>query len=173
MIKKRFLFVLAGGCLLGLAQCSPKPAAADPAPLRHVGDIRPDPRLDDPDFAPCNELRIVQYYSVDTYFRGGAKAIRKLILPRLHPVPKAKGQNGWVTVRFVINCRGETGRFRMLEIDRNYQPCTFHRALTDQLLAATKELHNWQPGQYDGATYDSYYYLNFKIADGAVQDILP
>lgn len=125
-----------------------------------------------PTLDACNELRIVQYYSVDTYFRGRESHSETHPAPA-PPRPEGKGQNGWVTVRFVINCRGETGRFRMPQIDRNYQPCTFHRALTDQLLAATKELHNWQPGQYDGATYDSYYYLNFKIADGAVQDILP
>ena len=44
-----------------------------------VGDIEFDKNLDDPNFKICNEDRVFQYYSVNTNYNGGRKAIRSEI----------------------------------------------------------------------------------------------
>ena len=69
--------------------------------------------------------------------------------------------------------RQQTDRFRILQIDHNYQEKEFPKALTEQLLTLTKALDRWVPGEKNGKKYDTYYYLNFKIVNGKIAEILP
>lgn len=155
-------------------------AAAAPAPAPNVGDIAFDPATDRSSFQRCGEGQydVPQYYQSQTAYAGGTQALRQLFL-RANPPRSTAAQNGYVTIRFLINCHGDTDRFRVTQIDTAYQPAQFSPALVAALLGRAKDLHAWEPGKYPGPgshhgePLDSYYYLLFKISHGSVVDVLP
>ncbi|WP_212005250.1 hypothetical protein [Chitinophaga sp. HK235] len=141
--------------------------------LANVGDIPFDSLRDDPGFKVCHPDIVFQYYNTPYYYKQHKKEICSEILRQYKPARELAGQNGFVTIRFMINCEGQTGRFRLYCIDENYQPSTFHPALTNQLMEIVKNLKGWQPSLYKGKTYDTYQYLTFHIQQGNIITISP
>ena len=139
----------------------------------NVGDIAPDATLDDTLFKVCRENYIPQYYSLKSGFTGEKPAIEAYFREKFVKNRKHSRENGYITVRFVVNCRGESGRFRVQEADLNLQPKQFPPDLSAQLLRLTKGLNGWQPGENQGLQIDYYQYLTFKIAGGDIVAILP
>ncbi|SEL54284.1 hypothetical protein [Parapedobacter koreensis] len=138
-----------------------------------VGHITFDPALDNPDFTLCGGT-IQENYAVSGGYQGGRKRLLQLL--EIKPLAKQRAipiKTGYITVRFVVNCRGEVDRFRVLQIDRIYKPTIFDPAFVAAILTFTKALDDWIPGQYQGSSYDYFQQLTFKINDGQVVDILP
>ena len=152
------------------AQASAGKPSAYPA---HVGDIAPDPALDDPGFTVCRENHIPQYYSVKSGYAGEKPALEAFFHKNFVKNKAHASESGYVTIRFVVNCRGQTGRFRVQEIGLDYQPKKFPPALTARLLELTRQLEGWQPGQYTGLAVDYYQYLTFTISNGDISQIMP
>ncbi|GAA4324925.1 hypothetical protein GCM10023149_26880 [Mucilaginibacter gynuensis] len=139
-----------------------------------VGDIVFDPKTDKADFFFCHKDYIIQYYNYGTKYKGGGKAIRDFINSKFQYKPAYAPATGFITVRFVINCKGETDRFRVLQLNKDYQKTLFDTGLTNQMLKLCKALNQWLPGKDDkGNFYDSYYYLNFKLVNGRIKAITP
>lgn len=141
--------------------------------LAHVGDLPFDPATDNPAFDLCGQSFIYQYYGMNTGYKGGKKALRDEILSRFVYNPAAAGANGYITIRFVMNCKGETDRFRVMQINNNYQPASFEPQLVQQLLVLVRSLRGWIPSTREQKNYNTYCYLNFKFVNGHLTDILP
>jgi len=139
----------------------------------HVGEIPFDNLQDDPQFVICNEKQVFQYYNTNSWYKDHKNEIVKYLLGHYLPEDSFGDQNGYLTVKFIINCKGETGRFRLLEIDNNYQPASFNKSLSSQLLQLVKQLHGWQPAVYKGQIYDSYQHITFRIRNGKIISITP
>ncbi len=139
----------------------------------HVGDIAPDPALDDPSFKACRENYIPQYYSTNSDFKGEKPALEAYFREKFIKNKAHARESGYITIRFVVNCRGQTGRFRVQEIGLDYLPKKFPSALTNRLLELTKQLDGWQPGQRNGLQLDCYQYLTFTINNGDISQIMP
>jgi len=139
----------------------------------NVGDISANPKLDDPSFTVCRENYIPQYYSIESRFEGEKPAIEAFFQKNFIKNKKHKAENGYITIRFVVNCQGKTGRFRMQEMSLDLTPKQFSPALSEQLLQLVKMLQGWKPGQQKGLALDYYQYLTFKIQDGNIIEILP
>ncbi|MET3981021.1 hypothetical protein ABIB62_003540 [Mucilaginibacter sp. UYP25] len=139
-----------------------------------VGDIKFDPKIDKADFYLCHKDFIIQYYNFGTSYNGGGRGIKDFIYKRYHYDSAYKLATGFITIRFVINCKGQTDRFRLSEIDNHYHPTTFDNGLKRQLLKICKALNQWIPGKDSkGNIYDSYYYINFKLVKGQILNITP
>ncbi|MBC7773986.1 MAG: hypothetical protein H7246_01005 [Phycisphaerae bacterium] len=139
----------------------------------NVGDIHPDPLLDDPAFRACRESNIPQYYSVQSGFEGEKPAIERYFKQNFKKSKAFEQENGYLTIRFVVNCNGQTGRFRILEMDLDYQPKKFPEALSGQILQLTKQMTGWLPGKSETIPYDYYQYLTFTIVQGEIAQITP
>jgi hypothetical protein len=142
-----------------------------------VGDIPFDKILDDENFKTCNETNINQYYvrySADTRpgYQGEKKGLDKAILSK-YSFQQSEQENGYVTIRFIVNCKGETGRFRIEEMDFAYKPRKFDSKISHQLLEIVKNLKEWIPRKSNGENLDFYQYLTFKIEKGQIVKILP
>ena len=139
-----------------------------------VYHIPEDPKTDDPSFKPCNEQWINPYYGVKTGYRGDKTALVKHFNVQYRkPNNKLSKQSGYITIRFIVNCKGKTGRFRLQQFDREYNITSYPQEIVSQLLNLTRQLNGWVPGQYNGESMDSYYYLCFKIKEGEIAEILP
>ena len=139
----------------------------------HIGDLAFDKELDDPSFKVCSEGFTRQYYSFGTDVYEGEKPAIVDFFRQNYKGKAFENQTGYVTIRFIVNCQGRTGRFRVQEMDLNYQPKNFNRKLTDQLVGLTKELDGWKPAQEEGNSYDYYYYLSFQLVNGQIKAIMP
>ncbi len=142
-----------------------------------VGDISFDVQKDDPNFELCNEEIIKQYYirnSKDTApsYEGEKRGLENEIFGK-YSFPNEPDQNGYITIRFIVNCNGETGRFRMEEMDNRYQPINFDTELSTQILDIVKSLRKWSPRSRGELKYDYYQYLTFKIESGQIVKLLP
>ena len=152
--------------LNGFAQISNYP--------ERTGDISFDERLDKKDFRLCYEKYVFQYFnnSEGLTYEGEKWAILQAFSEKYKPEGMSK-ESGFVRIRFIVNCKGETDRFRILASDENLQEKVFDKAITDQLLQISKELKGWKPKKFNGVLYDYYQYLIFKIENGQIKEILP
>lgn len=141
---------------------------------RWVGDIAHDPEMDDEHFQPCHgDDLIFQYFNMrqGLQFEGEKIAIERYFAKNYQPVET--DQSGWVRVRFIVNCEGETGRFRVLESDENYKERPFDKRISDQLLKLSKNLNGWKIQSKDNQPIDYYQYLLFKIKKGKIENVMP
>lgn len=134
-----------------------------------VGDISFNKEIDSPTFKICNEKKILQYYSVKSNYKNGRRAIKKEIWKTIENLTFEK--SGFITFRFIINCKGETGRFRIKTINSELKTQEFDAQKIKTLQNTIEKLKNWNAGIMDDKTFDSYYVLNFKIEKGKITDI--
>jgi hypothetical protein len=144
----------------------------DSFPL-NTGDITYNAALDDPTFVVCNPKVVFQYYNTGSYYKQHKREIEHYFKSHYLPAKQTASETGYLTIRFIINCSGKTGRFRMYELDANYQPYKFDDGIRNQLLKLTQELKGWQPAVYKNTIYDSYQYITFKLNKGAIECVLP
>ncbi|MCY0976316.1 hypothetical protein PGH12_11440 [Chryseobacterium wangxinyae] len=171
-MKNGFLFILLVPLLIN---CQTEKSAASNY-QSHVEDIVFDEKKDDPNFKRCdgNDLGI-QYYSgpssASIQYRGEKIAIIKN-LEKLK-IGSSNSENGYITVRFLVNCEGRSGYFRVQEMDEKYKVIKYDKTFSDQLLSFTKNLGGWIPMKINGKNRDYYQYLTYKIENGKVSEILP
>lgn len=141
---------------------------------KHVGDILFDAELDDPNFKMCSEYRSRQYYNGGTglNYDGEKKAILEHFEEYYKSNPLER-ENGFITIRFIVNCERKTGRFRVFSMDMEYQERVFDERITAQLLKLTKELDGWNFPPPKRRKLDYYQYLTFKIESGQITEIMP
>ena len=142
--------------------------------LRWVGDSKHDPKIDTTEFQLCNsEKAVKQYFHFDQGLKFKGEKIELVRLFSKDYTPIETSQCGWVRIRFVVNCNGKTGRFRLTSSDFEYQEQTFDTRITDQLLKITQSLEGWEILSIRDKPRDYYQYLIFKIDHGSLIEIMP
>lgn len=142
---------------------------------RHVGDISFDEAIDRKEFQLCNgDKKVRQYFNFGkgVQYDGEKLAIIESFKENYKPI-KLMGETGLIRIRFIVNCKRETGRFRILSMDSSYQKKEFDKKITDQLLSITKKLAGWKILSDRSKPHDYYQYLIFKIENGDIKEILP
>lgn len=130
----------------------------------HVGDIAPDPELDDPEFQPCRESRIPQYYALGANFR----IPNKQLMDHFGTIDTTdKTGTGYFTIRFIVNCQGKIGRLREQSMTTGYQETALDAELRQAIRDKLLEFSQWPTGR------DFYQYLTFKIEQGQIREVLP
>ena len=84
-----------------------------------------------------------------------------------------KKESGNIRIRFLVNCKGVSGRYRIIGMDKNYKEKHFDTSITNQLLSITQRLVKWKPFIKNNIQRDYYQYLIFKIEKGELIEILP
>ena len=141
-----------------------------------MGDIESDSTLDNPKFKTCNgDENAFQYFNTGEglRYKGEKTALVSKIYNSYRPVKNSENQSGYFRIRFMVNCNGETGRFRILSSDFDYQDKRFDEAITKQLLSIVKSLDGWQIMTKNEKSLDYYQYLIFKLENGRIIEILP
>jgi len=141
---------------------------------RHIGDIEFLSSQDDESFRLCNsEKQIEQYFNDGNglQYKGERAEIWKLFKENFKS-DNSITDSGLLTLRFVVNCKGETDRFRLLEMDYNFKEINFSKAITDQILSIAKSMKGWQPKTQNGQPIDYYQVISFKIEKGKIFEIV-
>lgn len=142
-----------------------------------VGDITFDEKLDETGFKKCgigkDKPFSFQYYNVSQEFdyKGEKIAIEEKL--KKENISSEKKINGYITVRFLVNCEGKTGLFRVKHLDSDLKDVALDQDMENKLLKFTKSLNGWVPKKIEGLKLDYYQYLTYKIEDGKVSEVLP
>jgi len=112
-----------------------------------------------------------QYYSFKAKYPLSSEKLTEKANKEL--IFQPKNINGFVTIRFVVNCKGQTGNFEVYQIDNSYQQINFEEKYIEALLTFVKTLENWKIGTYESRKFDYYAYFTFKIEYGKVTEIVP
>ena len=139
---------------------------------RHIGIIEYDPKIDTIEFEVCNEESVYPYFHHKGLSYEGEKPAMVSSYERLFR-PSDEQESGYITIRFIVNCKGEAGRFRMIQMDKNYELKKFSDEMPMQLYDITKSLEGWDVLERDNKSYDYVRYLTFKINNGVLKDIMP
>ena len=155
----------------------------------NVGDILFDPKTDDPTFELIAENNILTTNTLCGFLIKGERYMVLKYFDEHFKPDVIKGVTGYITIRFIVNHKGQTDRFRMYEMDNNYKPFTFPKNITDSLLELTRKLDGWittlnyKSNRYNYIetevngekkyAYDYYQYILFKIKDGQIETVLP
>lgn len=127
-------------------------------------------------FQTCTNCFTRAFFAVSP----GRSARRYELLQRLakQEQPALPGQSGLVRIAFVVNCRGESGRYDLAGFDTDYCPKTFDARITDPLLAFCRthvatDATLREPNRPSDRPDDVLITLAFRINDGRVTDLLP
>jgi hypothetical protein len=138
-----------------------------------IGWIPFDKSLDNSNFTVCDELNIEEYYQVNPLYGEGMPSVRKYFAPHKQALEALCEKDGYVIVRFVINCQGQTDRYRTKFMSLNYtDENAVNAELQKKLIQLTRNMGNWTPGKYDGKTYDCYKHLKFLFKNSRLVDVL-
>jgi len=139
-----------------------------------LGEIRFDSELDDQHFKVCNEDITLPFNfgGVGLVYEGEKPGLVKSFEEK-YSYPITEGQTGYITVRFIINCEGKAGRYRVSEMSLSLKRMNFDIGISQQIVSITKDLKGWKPFLSNGNPWDYQQYLTFKIVDGELKKILP
>lgn len=138
-----------------------------------IGWIPFDKSIDKADFKVCDELNIEEYYQVNPSYGEGISIIRKYISSHQKELEALCEKDGYVIVRFVINCEGQTDRYRTKFMSLNYtDENTVNTELQKKIIQLIRNMGNWTPGKYDGKNYDCYQHLKFLFKNSQLVDVL-
>lgn len=173
-MKKPLIFISAIVQILLLSNiCLAQKEVEKPIEIKNIGDIKVDSLVDNPNFIVCNNY-IYQYFNDSNGLEiEGEKTKIEDFYKRNFKSKYLPNQSGLIRVRFVVNCKGETDRFRLIAMDENYNEKLFDATITTQLLKLTKQLKGWKVKLLQGYMIDYYQYLIFKMKDGQIIEILP
>lgn len=140
----------------------------------HVGVIQEKQRWDKEDFKVCFEEKIFPSYygSPQTNYSQGKDSLRNFYLNNFNNNGYTS-ESGYITIRFVINCEGKAGRYEVLETGLDFKEKKFKSHIPQHLNELTRRLRAWQPLEFSGTAYDSFFHLTFKIENGEIIEILP
>lgn len=144
---------------------------------RWIGDIAQDSILDDKNFKICGEEKnVIQYFNFGNgpQYEGGRPKFVEDITSSFDPNIK-NSFTGLVRVRFVVNCMGETGRFRLLSSGLDYQPNQIDENIKNHLIDIVKKLKGWKTQSKNGTepARDYYQFVIFKMENGKIREVLP
>ena len=144
---------------------------------KRIAYIDPNNTIDDnSDFKLCNhEIKIADYYGCKGHSKlTGGKGRWWRILEKELDIKKLKKESGYLTYRFVLNCKGEVGRFMTEEADLDFNKKKFDKETVDHLYQIVSAQKDWKLcyGRDDNM-FDAYLYITFKLKDGKIIEILP
>jgi hypothetical protein len=145
--------------------------------VKRIGYIDPENTLDGKStFELCGaEDEIADYYNGQlnrAEFKGGKRAIWNFVKPKMD-LERWPDASGYLTIRFVVNCNGEAGRFTTDQADFDFNPKQFDKDLVNHFYQILKENKDWSPCIIRGENRDAYTYITFKLKDGKLIEILP
>ncbi|MET0638099.1 MAG: hypothetical protein ABWZ25_18860 [Chitinophagaceae bacterium] len=114
------------------------------------------------------------YYSVDGKYPMASESLLNQLSVTASNLKNVRG-SGYITFRFIINCRGQiTKDLEILQTDSTYKKFRFDQTLVDTLKAFVKSLDKWNIATFENGKPFAYRaFMTFKINDGKVVNIIP
>ncbi len=114
--------------------------------------------------------KLIQYYSLRIKYPLSSKAIAA----RADSVCAIPNHiTGYITIRFLINCRGEKTCFHIYQTNADNKNTDWGEAVTHTLKTFVADMPDWPVGTKGGKPIDYHAYLTFKIKNGKIENVIP
>ena len=169
-MKFFFLSLLA---LVLLAGCSESNKVKSPKKeySHDVGDILFDSQTDDPTFTLCDSTKIITRRKALDY-QGDRSKIGPACLEKFKFQPEFESFTGYITIRFIVNCNNESGRFRAKSLGSDFSLKEAPDSLKKHLVDIVQSLSGWNHAYENDAAFDIVKFINFKITNGQIDNVL-
>ncbi|MFD2551717.1 hypothetical protein ACFSQP_07810 [Bizionia sediminis] len=137
-----------------------------------AGYIQPETAIRHTTFTACNWKAISSYYSNEASKYKQDKNHFKMFVKQ-HYNNNNYTDSGYVTFRFIINCKGLAGAYQVYKNSLNLRPQPFNEAIVNQLLQITSSYNKWRPSYKNQTAHDAYTHLTYKIENGQITNIMP
>lgn len=138
---------------------------------QNVGDIPFDPKTDNPRFQLCNPRWVWQGYQLKTKMDETPLLVAREFKAQFKSKDEWKNESGLIRVRFIVNCQGQSDRFRLLELDFDLKDKKFNESLTAHVLNIARSIQ-WPARRAQQQTVDYYHHFSIRIVDGQLIDII-
>lgn len=135
------------------------------------GEIPFDPNLDDSSFKLCDATQLVHSRTSLSY-KGGRPRINEITKASFASHGKVYDYNGYVLVRFLVNCNGKVGRLRFEYLDAGFMEQKCPEGLIALIAKSVEALNQWTIATPSNRGKDHSKYLNFKILNGQIDAII-
>ncbi|MEO0732963.1 MAG: hypothetical protein AAFZ52_09015 [Bacteroidota bacterium] len=142
-----------------------------PSRQHDLGYIPHDPQLDDSAYTVCDSTKIHSGRN-RLHYAAGTEKLREDIRANYVYSPKYATFNGYVIVRFLVNCQGQTGRYRVQALHPDFSPATAPATLLPHLTDLIRRLNNWTKSPEYGRQAEYAKYINLQFTDGKLQYVL-
>lgn len=138
----------------------------------HVGYISPENVIQVvDDFSLCGNEELIGYYhsAAPKIYRGTKHRFREFVLSSFQN--KGFDGSGYLNLRFHVNCKGQVGNLEVNQLDDNFHKQSLSIDMVDQIVGLISHAENWDT--FAAGDYNYYMYLNFKIENGDITEIIP
>lgn len=148
---------------------SKKEAEAEKKPeyMADIGNTKFNFELDDVNFIFCDSTDVLHQITRISYY-GGAPAMEKELIDNYKKQPEYESFTGYFFIRFAVNCKNESGRFRWEIVNEDFKETTCPKSLEDEIITKVKSLKYWNHPIYEGESHDGYTYMIVKIENGNI-----
>lgn len=165
--------VLAFVVIANSCNCSPASNTSKEKYFGDVGYIKFNPQIDSASYKPCRN-DIVPIYQNGNIYKGEKIALISEFAQIFDTTYLSSKNDGYITLRFVVNCNKEVGMIRTEAFSFDYEAQNIEEELLLKLKKALVSLKNWPKIEDgNGNAFDYYLYLTLKISNGKIETILP
>lgn len=172
-IKISFIVFLLFIGFVMLIGCNGSPEPSENKEYLHdIGYLEASNKDFSENFKRCSDtLPIGFYHSAAPYAYKGSK---RNFVNYIHKNYRNQGffDNGFLNLRFLINCHGDIGDIEVNELDEDYLSTNLNNEMVEQIINLSVNKQNWRLPNLD-KPYDVYMYLIYKIENGNITEILP
>ncbi len=130
-----------------------------------------DIKLDNPNFTICDSTNISSGRNRLKYI-GGKNKLRKDITSEYLYKPAYATFNGYVVIRFLVNCEGKSGRYRAQALNLDFSPSNTPSDLLEHSIELIRSLDNWKIPSANDSKKEYSKFINLKISNGKIQHVL-
>ena len=130
-----------------------------------------DAKVDQADFVICDSTDFRSGRNGIQYI-GGSNKLREDINSNFVSNKKYETFNGYVVIRFLVNCEGKSGRYRTQSLNLDFSPVKAPSGLLSQTTQLIKNLDTWEKHSLNDSRMEFSKFINLKFNNGQIQHIL-
>lgn len=113
-----------------------------------IGDTEFNKKMDNPDFKFCNPSNVLHKRALIVY-KNGFRDFERNLISLYHFDEDYKNFTGYFFIRFAVNCKNETDRFRWQVVDSEFKKTSCPKKLQRHLIDILKKMRGWQHPKLD------------------------
>lgn len=98
--------------------------------------------------------------------------VEQTIRSNYHPKDEWKNESGIIRVRFLVNCQGQSDRYRLLELDFDLKEKKFSESLRAHVMSVAKQIQWPARRNNHQEIVDYYHHFTLRITNGQLSDVV-
>lgn len=136
-----------------------------------VGYIPFDVTTDDDQYVICDSTQIYSGRNKIQY-PGGSQQLREHLASLYQYKEAYQDFSGYIVVRFLVNCVKEFDRYRVQSLHLDFSRADAPASMVEHMKSIVKNIDSWIIEDSEEARKEYMKYVNLKVQNGRIQDVL-